>query len=272
MQAMPTSSARSTTGSPADAPRRTAFGFLTSVLLMAIRHDSGIVLRTYPLGEADRIVVLLSPHRGKVRAVAKGIRKTKSRFGGRLEPFTHVEMVLYEGRNLDTVTQVEVSEAFPRLRGDLDRVAAASTMLEAADAVAQEDQASVALFDLLASGLRALDSRPASPDLVTAFLLQLAGVLGLAPALDSCASCGRLDGLERFSFAAGGSVCGTCRPEGSVRLRPGVTAHLARLATSEFADVGVDADERSGEAMGIARRFVEYHLDRRLVSLAAIGS
>ena len=270
MPATPTCCGRSTTAPPGDAPRREAAGFLTSELLMAIRHDTGIVLRTYPLGEADRIVVLLSPHQGKVRAVAKGIRKTKSRFGGRLEPFTHVELVLYEGRNLDTVTQGEVVEAFPRLRGDLDRVAAASTMLEAADAVAQEDQASVALFDLLASGLRVLDVRPASPDLVTAFLLQLAGVLGLAPALDVCASCGRSDRLERFSFAAGGSVCGTCRPEGSVRLRPGVTTHLARLASSELAAMAGEPDEHSAEAMGIARRFVEYHLDRRLVSLAAI--
>ncbi|NIR39720.1 MAG: DNA repair protein RecO, partial [Actinobacteria bacterium] len=82
----------------------------------------GIVLRSYPFGEADRVVVLLSPNHGKLRTVAKGVRKTKSRFGGRLEPFTHVDLVLYEGRNLDTITQAEVIEAFPTLRGDLDRV------------------------------------------------------------------------------------------------------------------------------------------------------
>jgi len=74
---------------------------------MAIRNDSGIVLRSYPFGEADRVVVLLSPHHGKLRTVAKGVRKTSSRFGGRLEPFSHVEVVLYEGRNLDTITQAE---------------------------------------------------------------------------------------------------------------------------------------------------------------------
>ncbi|MDH4307901.1 MAG: DNA repair protein RecO, partial [Acidimicrobiia bacterium] len=100
---------------------------------MSLRHDTGIVLRGFPFGEADRVVVLLSPTHGKLRTVAKGVRKTKSRFGGRLEPFTHVELVLFEGRNLDTITQVEVVEAFPRLRSDLDKVTAASTMVEAAD-------------------------------------------------------------------------------------------------------------------------------------------
>jgi len=103
---------------------------------VAIRHDSGIVLRSYPFGEADRVVVLLSPHHGKLRTVAKGVRKTLSRFGGRLEPFTHVELVLYEGRNLDTITQVEVVAAFPRLRDDLDKLNAASLMVEAANTCA----------------------------------------------------------------------------------------------------------------------------------------
>lgn len=237
---------------------------------MGLRHDSGIVLRTYPFGEADRIVVLLSPHHGKLRTVAKGVRKTKSRFGGRLEPFSHVEMVLFEGRNLDTITQVEGVEAFPRLRGDLDRVSAASTMVEAVDAVAQEREPSVALFGLLADGLRALEAGPASQDLVTAFLLQLAGVVGVAPALEVCASCGREDGLERFSFAAGGVVCVRCRPEGSVRLRPGITGYLAGLARSPFGDLPDPDPAFSAEAMGVARRFVEYHLDRRLASLAVL--
>ena len=144
---------------------------------MALRHDQGIVLRSYAIGEADRVVVVLSPHHGKLRTVAKGVRKTTSRIGGRLEPFTHVDLVLYEGRNLDTVTQVEVMEAFPRLREDLDRVAAASTMAEVVDAVAQEKEPSVALFELLAAGLRVLESGSAHPDLVTAFLLHLAGVV-----------------------------------------------------------------------------------------------
>lgn len=237
---------------------------------MAIRSDQGIVLRSFPFGEADRVVVILSPNHGKLRTVAKGIRKTKSRFGGRLEPFTNVDLILYEGRNLDTVTQVSVIETFPRLREDLDRVMAAGTMVEAVDAVASEGEPSLRLFLLLQRGLRALDRGEAGRDLVTAFLLKLAEVIGLAPALDSCASCGRPVDSQRFSFPAGGSVCEDCRTESAVRLRPGLTDYLAVLAGSDLGDLPESDSQLSGEAMGIARRFVEYHLERRLSSLAVL--
>jgi DNA repair protein RecO (recombination protein O) len=235
-----------------------------------LRHDSGIVLRSYPFGEADRVVVLLSPHHGKLRTVAKGVRKTKSRFGGRLEPFTHVELVLYEGRNLDTITQVEVVEAFAHLRSDLDRVTAASTMVEAIDAVAQEKEASVALFGLLADGLRTLDSQPSRSDLVSAFLLQLAGVVGVAPALEHCAACGRRDHLNRFSFDGGGVMCDDCRGEGAVRLRPGLTTYLAGLAAASLDRLPIEDPALAPDAIGVARRFVEHHLDRRLSSLTTL--
>ena len=237
---------------------------------MAIRHDQGIVLRSYPFGEADRVVVLLSPNSGKLRTVAKGVRKTKSRFGGRLEPFTHVDLVLYEGRNLDTITQVAVLEHFPRLRSDLDSVVRAGTMVEAADAVAQEDEAAIRLFLLLQRGLKSLDAGQRSPDLITSYLLKLADVVGVAPSLLQCASCGRVDGLDRFSFGGGGSVCDRCRVEGSVKLRDGLTEYLAALAGSEMMDLPPVDTSLSSEAMGIARRFVEYHLDRKLTSLAVM--
>jgi DNA repair protein RecO (recombination protein O) len=237
---------------------------------MAIRSDQGIVLRSFPFGEADRVVVILSPNHGKLRTVAKGIRKTKSRFGGRLEPFTHVDLVLYEGRNLDTITQVSVIETFAHLRDDLDRVMAAGTMVEGVDAVASEGEPSLRLFLLLQRGLRALDQGPASRDLVTAFLLKLAEVIGLAPALDSCASCGRPAESFRFSFAAGGTLCDNCRTDGAVRLRPGLTDYLAVLAGADLGDLPELNPQLSGEAMGIARRFVEYHLERRLSSLAVL--
>jgi DNA repair protein RecO (recombination protein O) len=237
---------------------------------MALRHDQGIVLRGYPFGEADRVVVLLSPNHGKIRTVAKGVRKTKSRFGGRLEPFTHVDLVLYEGRNLDTITQVAVLEPFPRLRADLDAVVTAGTMVEAADAVAQEDEAAIRLFLLLQRGLKTLEAGERSPDLITSFLLKLADVVGVAPSLLQCAGCGRVEGLHRFSFSGGGSICDRCRIEGTVKLRPGVTQYLAALAASEFSALPPSDTAFSSEAMGIARRFVEYHLDRKLISLAVM--
>ncbi|MGF1668575.1 MAG: DNA repair protein RecO [Acidimicrobiia bacterium] len=237
---------------------------------MTLRHDIGIVLRGYPFGEADRVVVLLSPHNGKLRTVAKGVRRTKSRFGGRLEPFTHVELVLYEGRNLDTITEVAVVEAYPRLRSDLDRVTAASTMVEVIDAVAQENEPSVALFALLTDGLRSLEAGGSGQDLVSSFLLKLAAVVGVAPALDHCAACGRPDLLTRFSFDGGGVMCDDCRSDGTVRLRPGLTGYLAGLAIAELGSMPAADPVFSGEAMGVARRFVEHHLDRRLSSLATL--
>ncbi len=237
---------------------------------MAIRHDQGIVLRGYPFGEADRVVVLLSPNNGKLRTVAKGVRKTKSRFGGRLEPFSHVDLVLYEGRNLDTITQVTMIEPFHHLRFDLDKVVAAGTMVEVADAVAQEDESSIRLFLLLQRGLRTLDTGSLHPDLVTAFLLKAADVVGVAAQLDQCAGCGRPDELTRFSFSAGGVLCERCRTAGAYALRPGLTDYLAQLAGSDLGEMPTVDESFSREAMGVARRFVEYHLERKLQSLAVL--
>lgn len=239
---------------------------------MAIRHDTGIILRTFPFGEADRVVVLISPVRGKVRAVAKGVRKTTSRFGGRLEPFAHADLVLYEGRSLDTITEVETVRTFPRLRADLARILVASLMVEAVDAVVQEEEPSVALFDLLLDGLDALDGEAFPSEIVPAYLLRLAEVVGVRPSLDVCASCGRADHLDRFSFGGGGVLCSRCGGEGSVRLRAGVVETLAALSDVPFTALPPVDPPLSAEATGVARRFVEHHLDRRLTSLGALDA
>ncbi|MBA2336869.1 MAG: DNA repair protein RecO [Acidimicrobiia bacterium] len=237
---------------------------------MGLRRDQGIVLRGYPFGDADRIVVLLSPNNGKVRTVAKGVRRTKSRFGGRLEPFCHVDVVLYEGRNLGTITQVTLVEPFHNLRNNLDAVLIAGSMVEVADIVAQENEASMRLFLLLQRGLRALDNGLIGPDLATAFLLKAATVVGVAPALEHCAGCGRGDGLTRFSFAAGGALCERCRTSGAYALRRGVTEHLSVLAGADLGALPTTDPEVRGEGLGVARRFLEYHLERRLVALGSL--
>jgi DNA repair protein RecO (recombination protein O) len=236
---------------------------------MGLRSDQGIVLRGFPFGEADRVVVLLSPNTGKIRSVAKGVRKTKSRFGGRLEPFTHVDLVLYEGRNLDTITQVEVIEAFPRLRADLDHVMAAATMVEVADAVTQEKESSLRAFLLLQRGLTALDTTETlNADIVVAYLLKAADVIGIAPALTACAACGGTSDLTRFSFDAGGVLCEKDRTPNAVALRYGLVDYLAGLAAADLSALPEPDTRFSGEARGVTRRFMEYHLDRRLDSLA----
>jgi DNA repair protein RecO (recombination protein O) len=143
-------------------------------------------------------------------------------------------------------------------------------MVEAVDAVAQEEESSVRLFLLLQRGLKALDSGLYSPDLVTAFLLKLADVVGVAVALVECASCGRREDLDRFSFSGGGVHCSTCQADGGVKLRNGITVYLDGLARAELMSLPVTDTALSGEAMGIARRFLEYHLDRKLFSLSVL--
>ena len=152
-------------------------------------RDTGVVLRTYKLGEADRIVVLLTAENGKVRAVAKGVRKTTSRFGARLEPMSHVRLLLYRGRELDIVSQAESVEPLAPLLGDLDRASQAMAVLEAADQLALEREPNPELYRMLVGVLRTIATRP-SPLVVPAFFWKLLAAEGLRPELDVCVRCG----------------------------------------------------------------------------------
>ncbi|HJV08919.1 MAG TPA: DNA repair protein RecO, partial [Acidimicrobiales bacterium] len=185
---------------------------------MGLYRDQGIVLRTWRLGESDRIVNLLTERHGKVRAVVKGVRKTKSRFGARLEPMVHVSLLFYEGRELDVVTQAEAIELFRPVREDLGRLAKAASLLEATDQLCQERHANPRLFVMLLGGLRALSAHDA-PLLVPAFFLRLLSTEGFHPLLDECASCAGRYGLVAFDLAQGGVLCGSCAGAGE-RLSP----------------------------------------------------
>src|SRR5919108_511226 len=125
---------------------------------MPLYPEQGIVLRTMRLGEADRIVSIYTQGSGKLRAVAKGVRKTKSRFGGRLEPFTHVDLLLYKGRDLDIVTQCEVLTSFRHIREDYLCFTAGEAILDATDRVSEDRERNVRQFMLLLGALRALSS------------------------------------------------------------------------------------------------------------------
>ena len=178
--------------------------------------EQGIVLRSHKLGEADKIVTFMTQGSGKVRAVAKGIRKTTSRFGARLEPFTHVNLMLYRGRGaLDTVTQAEIIAPHLHIREDLARFAAGETMLEAVDRVAEEHERNLRVTLLLLSGLRALDAAPADPAAIAeSFLLKLLSLSGFHPALTACAICGDTD-PQLFASGQGGAVCASCAEPGA---------------------------------------------------------
>ena len=160
---------------------------------MSSYRDDGIVLRTQKLGEADRIVTLLARRAGRVRAVAKGVRRTKSRFGGRLEPFTHVDLQLYTGRSLDVITQAETLRPYGQsFAGDYPRYTTGTAMLETAEKFTPiEKEPAIRQFLLLVGGLRALGVGKHDPRLVLdAYLLRSLAVAGYAPALDECAVCG----------------------------------------------------------------------------------
>ena len=160
---------------------------------MSLYRDDGIVLRTQKLGEADRIVSILTRRNGRVRAVAKGVRRTKSRFGARLEPFTHVDLLLYTGRSLDVITQAETVRPYGEpLAADYPRYTSGTAMLETAERFTPvEKEPLIQQFLLLIGGLRALGEAAHDPRLVLdAYLLRTLAVAGYAPALDECAVCG----------------------------------------------------------------------------------
>ena len=232
---------------------------------MALYREQGVVLRTYKLGETDRIVHLLTAGRGKVRAVAKGVRKPGSRFGGRLEPFSHVDLQLYEGRNLDIITQTELIDGHAGVREDFVLSACGSSMVEAADFIAQEGERATRLYVLLLEGLRHLLAAPQWPaSVLDAYLLRLASVAGYHPQLDACAGCGGPGSHAVFHLAAGGVVCPRCAPNGT---RPLDVHTIALLRALAGADWGNDtaADQRARRAVSaLINSFLQYHLGRSL--------
>lgn len=229
---------------------------------MALYRESGVVLRTIRLGEADRIVTFLTEGRGKVRAVAKGVRKTKSRFGARLEPITHVALQLYEGRELDTVTQAETIDHFRAIREDLERVARATALLEAVDQVAQEGEANPALYRMLVGALRSLAAH-SSPLLVAGFYWKLLALEGFRPLLDECAGCGSEGPFVAFDLSEGGALCRACR-RGQPITTEGLEL-LRRLLGGDLASALQEpATPSTHEAEALATRAMEHHLERRL--------
>jgi DNA repair protein RecO (recombination protein O) len=233
-------------------------------------RDDGVVLRTHKLGESDRIVVLMTAGRGKVRAVAKGVRKTKSRFGGRLEPPSHVSLLLYEGRELDIVSQAESIDHFRPIREDLGRMTEALAMVEAVDQVAQEAEANPALHRMLVGALRTLADRPA-PLLLAGFHWKLLGLEGVSPMVDCCVRCGAGSGpagsgevtLVALDPTEGGALCRDCRRGPAVT--PEGLALIRRILGGDLAGVlATPAGAVTTEVSSFATQFLEHHLERRL--------
>ncbi|HVN52425.1 MAG TPA: DNA repair protein RecO [Acidimicrobiales bacterium] len=231
-------------------------------------REEGVVLRTYRLGEADRIVVLCTRGRGKVRAVAKGVRKTKSKFGSRLEPTSHVALQLYEGRELDIVTQVESLDHFRAIRDDLDRLAKASTMLEVVDQTMQEGSPNPRLFSMLVGALRALADHDGAL-VLPAFFWKLLALEGYGPILDECADCGSSGPLVAFDLDVGGVLCADHRR--GVALSPEALELLRLILGGKLgAALNEPASPATHEVEQLATRSVEHHLERRLRSASVL--
>jgi DNA repair protein RecO (recombination protein O) len=235
---------------------------------MTLFRDRGMVLRTIRLGEADRIVTLMTEQHGKVRAVAKGVRRTKSKFGSRLEPLSHVALLGWQGRgDLDMINQVEVIDTFRTVREDLDRMAAAMSMLEVVDQIGQERHGNPRLYEMLVGAMAALAERD-SPMVAPAFFLKVLALEGSAPVLDVCVSCGQEDSglLVAFDLTEGGVLCRSCR-----RGRPLSAAGLSLLRRTLGGGLaGVLAEPPSAavdEVAALATEAMEAHLDRRLRSV-----
>ncbi|MEA3020737.1 MAG: repair protein RecO [Actinomycetota bacterium] len=242
---------------------------------MAIYRERGIVLRTIKLGEADKIVTIATEGRGKVRAVAKGVRKTKSRFGARLEPLSHVALLLYEGRQLDTITQVETIDAFRAVREDLDRLTQATVLLEAVDHMGQEGEDNPRLLQMLLGALRTLEAGPA-PLVVPAFFWKLLAQEGFHPLLDECASCGEradvpgVGGVPQFTafdLEVGGVLCRSCA-QSAPRLSAAGLALLRRMLGGDLVAVLAEPASAAGyEVEHLATRALEAHVERRMRSM-----
>ena len=231
------------------------------------------MLRAQKLGEADRIVTLLTRQHGRVRCVARGVRKTTSRIGSRLEPFGHVDVQLYEGRNLDTVTQVESIESHgARLSSDYARYTSGTAMLETAERLTPEErEPALPQYALLVAGLRSLVAGDHDPGLILdAYLLRSLAIAGWSPSFADCAKCGEPGPHRALSVVAGGVVCPSCRPPGSAAPTEGTIGLLGSLLSGdwEVADASDDRDRR--DASGLVAAFLQWHLERGLRSLPLV--
>jgi DNA repair protein RecO (recombination protein O) len=236
-------------------------------------RDDGIVLRTQKLGEADRIITVLGHKTGRIRAVAKGVRRTKSRFGARLEPFTHVDLMLHPGRSLDIITQAEVIRPYGEpLAGDYPRYTAGVAMLETAERFTPvEKEPALRQLLLLIGGLRALSEAEHDPRLVLdAFLLRSLAIAGYAPALEECARCGapaRDRRLPAFAIAAGGLVCASCRPPGAAAPAAGTVTLMLALLRGDWNSADGSERRHRVECSGLVAAYLQWHLEHSIRSL-----
>ena len=232
-------------------------------------RDTGVVLRTYKLRESDRIVVFHTAENGKVRAVAKGVRKTKSKFGARLEPMSHVRLLLYRGRELDIVSQAEAVEPLSPMLSSLDRASQGLAVIEAVDQLSLEREPNPQLYRMLVGVLRTI-ATSSSPLNVAGFYWKLLANEGMRPELDRCVRCGETEPAAQFvsfDLNEGGVTCRSCRSGQAIS--PGALTILREILGGQLVHaLARDESPVTHEVSSLATRALEFHIERRLKAVA----
>lgn len=238
---------------------------------MATRiEDVAVVLRAHSLGEADRILSLLTEEHGLVRAVAKGVRKPTSRFGSRLQPLNQVQVLMYQGRNLATISAVDSVQLHgSQMAPDYVRWSAGHVLAEATERlVPEEHEPARPQYRLLVAGLSALGEHHHDPRLVIdAFLLRSLATGGWAPTFSDCAQCGAPGPHAWIHLPSGGAVCQRCKPSGAVSISPATAALLGALLSGDWAVAQQSGTTARRAASGVVAAYVQLHLERDLRSL-----
>lgn len=240
---------------------------------MSLYRDQAVVLRTQKLGEADRIITMLTREHGRVRAVAKGVRRTKSKFGARLEPGSHVDVQLFIGKTFDTVTQVEALENYGDLVSrDYQRWTIASAILETAERfTSQEHEPALQEYTLVVGGLKALAEKRYDPSLILdAFLLRSLAIGGYAPSMTICSRCEKPGPHRYFSLVGGGSVCADCRPSACATPSIETLELMSALLVGDWRKADLSEGRNRREASGLIAAYLQWHLERGLRSLPLV--
>ncbi|HEY3830546.1 MAG TPA: DNA repair protein RecO [Solirubrobacteraceae bacterium] len=236
-----------------------------------------VVLRSMRYGEADRILHIYTPQRGRVSAIAKGVRRARSRFGGRLEPFFRLHMELHEGRGeIPTVTGAHTVEGYPRLREDARALDAAARACDAVGRLFETPEPHPGVFNLLCRRLSLLDehgaadpaSSPAGRAAALQFRLKLLHAAGLAPQLGACAGCGEREHLVGFSGASGGVVCGACEA-GSFPLGEAAHDFMTGALGRSLAEMPSASEQALGQVERALSETLEHHAHVRLMPAVA---
>jgi DNA repair protein RecO (recombination protein O) len=253
---------------------------------MPVYRDDAVVLRVHKLGEADRIVSLLTRRHGRIRAVGKGVRRTTSRYGARLEPGSHIDVQLHTrtaepdaGRGhprhpgLDRVTQVESLDNFgARLAADYPAWTTAVAICETAERMTPEEgEPALRQYLLLVGALRSLSLAEHDCSLILdAFLIRSMSVAGWEPAIKDCAVCSAIGPHAAFNIVAGGAVCASCRPVGSPRPKAESFELMSALLGGDWNCADGSTAGARRETSGLIAAHLQWHLERGIRSLPLV--